>query len=189
VKQTLQSPSLTSEQITEIVRTWALVAHDLSDVGVTFFLRVFELAPEALALFSFSADELRTCPKLRAHATSVMLAVGKAVAGLSDMEALAPRLAELGVRHRGKGVVPAHFIVVGQALLDTLATGLGEHWTETAACAWKQAYASIANAMLGDQEASQLCVEAGGGLVLEPKQASETKSGLESPDVKIVVSG
>jgi len=180
VKQTLESPSLSGEQVTEIVRTWALVAHDLTEVGITFFVRVLELAPEALALFDFG-EELRECPKLRKHATSVMLAVGKAVAGLTDLAALAPRLAELGEKHREKGVLPAHFIVVGQALLDTLASGLGENWTETAAGAWQQAYAIIANAMLGDQEPSQLRVQAG-GLVLTQQEVSEKGAVERAPD-------
>ena len=38
----------------------------------------------------------------------------------------------LGKRHVKYGVLPAHYDVVGQALLATLESGLGAEWTEQA---------------------------------------------------------
>ena len=46
----------------------------------------------------------------------VMTTVGVAVAGLKDLGALVPVLEGLGAKHKGYGVLPAHYDVVGQAL-------------------------------------------------------------------------
>ena len=42
------------------------------------------------------------------------------------------RAQDLGKRHVKYGVQPAHYDVVGQALLATLESGLGAEWTEQA---------------------------------------------------------
>jgi hemoglobin-like flavoprotein len=42
------------------------------------------------------------------------------------------RAQDLGKRHVKYGVLPAHYDVVGQALLATLESGLGAEWTEQA---------------------------------------------------------
>ena len=47
--------------------------------------------------------------------------------------ALEPVLLQLGVRHAGYGVQPAHYDTVGAALLDTLQTGLGAAFTPSCA--------------------------------------------------------
>lgn len=48
---------------------------------------------------------------------------------LTSLARLCPVLEALGGRHAGYGVIPAHFDIVGQALLWTLEQGLGELWT------------------------------------------------------------
>ncbi|MFO1250474.1 MAG: globin domain-containing protein [Inhella sp.] len=51
--------------------------------------------------------------------------LGQAVALLDRPERLLPVLRQLGARHQGYGVQASHYTTVGQALLDTLAAGLG----------------------------------------------------------------
>jgi hemoglobin-like flavoprotein len=51
------------------------------------------------------------------------------VAGLSDVASLIPVLQALGKRHANYGVESAHFAVVGEALIWTLADGLGDKFT------------------------------------------------------------
>jgi len=58
-----------------------------------------------------------------------MAAVKTAVDGLDEIEHIAPFLVRLGARHVRYGVVPAHFDLVGEALLWTLEQGLGESFT------------------------------------------------------------
>lgn len=53
-----------------------------------------------------------------------MNTVGTAVSMLRRLDELVPILKELGTAHKGYGVVPAHYPVVGQALLDTLKAGV-----------------------------------------------------------------
>lgn len=80
---------------------------------------------------SNSADEvpLFESPKLKRHAGMVMRTVGQAVAGLKDVRSLIPVLQGLGAAHAKYGVQPAHFAVIGEALLWTLEHGLGALWT------------------------------------------------------------
>ena len=51
------------------------------------------------------------------------------VAGLADLKTVAPVLRRLGRAHQGYGVIPAHFAIVGQALLGALEAKLGADWT------------------------------------------------------------
>ena len=48
------------------------------------------------------------------------------------------------------GVVPAHYDVVGQALLATLEGGLGAEWTAQVKAAWIAVYGVISTTMIGD---------------------------------------
>merc|ERR1712127_94479 len=136
----------------DVTRTWALVAAGpLEPVGVAFFLKIFEIAPEALQLFSFRDEpNLAESPKLKKHAMSVMNTVDVAVKGLADLDKLVPVLQGLGKRHVGYGVLPAHYDVVGQALLATLEGGLGAEWNEQVKASWTAVYGIIAKTMIGD---------------------------------------
>ena len=96
-----------------VQESWALVAQDLDTHGIKFFLRIFEIAPPALQLFSFKDDaDLASSPAMKKHAASVMNTVGAAVAGLSDVASLIPVLQALGKRHANYGVESAHFAAV-----------------------------------------------------------------------------
>ena len=64
------------------------------------------------------------------------------------MDALAPKLRELGARHVAYGATPEHYIVVGEALIASLAQIAGEAWRPEHELAWGAALAVIADAML-----------------------------------------
>jgi len=53
----------------------------------------------------------------------------------------------LGKRHAGYGVKPAHFPIVGAALLNTLQKGLGDEFTPELRQAWTEAYAALSGMM------------------------------------------
>ena len=104
-------------QMRLVQESWALVERDLEAHGVKLFMRIFEIAPGALQLFSFrnvGMADLSRSPELRAHASAVMRTVGQAVAGLSDLNTLIPVLQSLGAAHAKYGVQPEHFKVVGE---------------------------------------------------------------------------
>jgi hemoglobin-like flavoprotein len=62
---------------------------------------------------------------------------------------LAAYLQALGRRHHGYGAEPAHYEAVGEVLLDSLAHIAGDAWTDEARQAWTDAYAVVADVMIG----------------------------------------
>jgi len=145
-------PTELEQHVAHVTRTWALVAKSpLEATGVAFFLKIFEIAPAALGLFSFKDEpDLATSPKMAAHALKVMQTVDVAVKGLADLDKLVPVLQGLGKKHVPYGVIPEHYDIVGQALLATLEAGLGAEWTAAVRDAWVAIYGIIAKTMIGD---------------------------------------
>ncbi|KAJ1451752.1 globin-like protein [Pelagophyceae sp. CCMP2097] len=133
-----------------VTDTWALVAPDAEMHGIVFFKHVFEIAPGALQLFSFKDEpDLYNSKALKKHALSVMTTVGKAVGALTTgLGPLVPVLEGLGLRHKGYGVLAVHYDVVGQALLQTLADGLGAAFTPEVKAAWTTTYGIVSSTMI-----------------------------------------
>lgn len=66
-----------------------------------------------------------------------------------DLEVVAKVLADLGAKHVSFGVLPAHYGIVGEALMHTLQTALGEqYWTRDVKQGWTVLYAFVTTAML-----------------------------------------
>lgn len=140
----------------QVQNTWKLVEANLEANGVAFFRNIFRIAPGALQLFSFrDVHNLYETKELKAHGVKVLSTVGVAVAGLNDVAKLVPVLTMLGKKHLTYGVLPAHYDVVGQALLETLELGLGEHWTPAAKHAWGTVYGTVAGVMKSAAEEAQ----------------------------------
>mmetsp|Transcript_10698 Transcript_10698/g.26475 ORF Transcript_10698/g.26475 Transcript_10698/m.26475 type:complete len:153 (+) Transcript_10698:64-522(+) len=143
---------MASEHKQLVQDSWALVEKDLDAHGIKFFMRIFTIAPQAQGLFSFKdlpKEDLEKSPELAKHAGTVMRTVGKAVAGLSNLEALVPVLQKLGAAHAKYGVKPEHFPIVGEALLWTLEDGLGPAgaWTPEVKEAWTKTWETIVSVM------------------------------------------
>ena len=139
------------ETIPALQGSWAKVgaAVGLEPAGVLFFQRIFAIAPEALALFSFKDEpSLYDAPKFREHAIKVMKTVDVAVGMLTDVANLLPVLEGLGEKHKYYGILPPHYDVVGQALLETLALGLGDEFTPALKAAWAEIYGVISSTMI-----------------------------------------
>ena len=77
-----------------------------------------------------------------------MTTVGVAVAGLQDLEKLVPVLEGLGARHKPYGVLAEHYDIVGQALLATLGSALGDAWTPPVKEAWTTVYGVVSATMI-----------------------------------------
>jgi hemoglobin-like flavoprotein len=77
----------------------------------------------------------------------LMSVLNSAVSGLSDLDALAPVLRNLGARHVNYGVQDEHYVTVGTALLTTLSAGLGDKFTDEVREAWTAAYGLLADVM------------------------------------------
>lgn len=138
--------------VNEVEKSWATVeTMGAETVGVLLFRQIFDIAPEALQLFSFKDEpDLFESEKLKKHGAAVVRTCGKAVSGLRDVQTLAPVLKALGEKHKTYGVIPAHYDVVGEALMRTLSLGLGDAFTPKIRCAWLDVYACIAITMQGN---------------------------------------
>jgi hemoglobin-like flavoprotein len=130
-------PSMTPEQIA-LVRTSMAALGDGDDVVRRFYDRLFELAPETRSLFPDDLEALRS---------SFLATLTELVASLDELPDFALQTRALGARHRGYGAQAAHFAVVRDALLETLADSLGDDFTEEHAAAWGQAYDLVAEVM------------------------------------------
>jgi len=137
--------------------SWAKVAAlGAEEVGVLLFKNIFSIAPEAVELFSFKNESnVYESPKLKAHGAKVASTVGTAVAGLQDINRLVPVLQALGLRHAGYNVTPAHYDVVGKALIETLRKGLQADFTPDVEAAWTAVYGLISSTMMGAKEQMQ----------------------------------
>lgn len=70
------------------------------------------------------------------------------VENLREPEMLGSALKGLGKRHETYHVLPEHYPLVGEALLETFATFLQEKWTPEVRDAWAEAYGVVAELML-----------------------------------------
>ena len=70
------------------------------------------------------------------------------VARLNKLDELTNEINDLAQRHVRYGVRPAHYKLVGNALLWTLKQGLGSDWTPEVEDAWKKCYAFLSGAMI-----------------------------------------
>jgi len=130
---------VTPRQQTLIRESWAQVAPIADAAATIFYDRLFELDPSLRRLFS------RTDMAGQRRNLTQTLAV--VVASIDRLESIVPAVEALGRRHAGYGVEAAHFETVGQALLDTLAVGLGEDFTAEVRDAWATAYGILAGVM------------------------------------------
>lgn len=144
-------------------RRSTLLSHTLGTWPILFCAiscdcRIFEINPGASAFFKFT-DGFETTDEalykqdvFKKHATGVIATVTAAVGLLEkgDMVTLVTALKELGAKHLAYGLnlEKAHYDLVGQALLDTLATALGDEFTDETKDAWVDVYAVIAGTMM-----------------------------------------
>jgi methyl-accepting chemotaxis protein len=105
-----------------------------------FYARLFAAAPAVRPLFS-ETDMRRQKAKLLATLVLVRNS-------LRDLDALVPKLRELGERHDAYGARPDHYPVVGAALIGAMAELAGEAWRPEYEQAWSDAFAVVAGAML-----------------------------------------
>ena len=131
---------MTSKQIELVKSTWSLVATiDPVTVGILFYNRLFEIAPEVKHLFRNPMPE-----QSRKLLSMLQYIIGK----LDKLEDILDEVAHLAQRHVHYGVKPEYFNVVGEALLWTLEKGLGEHWNEEVKEAWTTCYHTLSSAMI-----------------------------------------
>ncbi|XUM21425.1 globin family protein [Bradyrhizobium oligotrophicum S58] len=130
---------LNAEEIAHVRSSFDMVFANASDMTTTFYNRIFELAPECRPMFPADMDLLK-----RDFIATLAVLVGS----LDQMTGLLSSTDILGRNHARYGVRPEHYPVVGEALLWTLAKGLGPHWNDEVERAWRKVYGVIAERMI-----------------------------------------
>ena len=130
---------MTPAQIVLIRSSAAPIVADPEGVATLFYDRLFAAAPGLRPLFP--AD-------MAAQRGKLMAMLITAVGLLDQPEKLVPALQQLGRRHVAYGVKPEHYPIVGAALLDTLAAGLGAGFTPEVRAAWTAFYGVAADTMI-----------------------------------------
>jgi hemoglobin-like flavoprotein len=118
------------------------------DLMDEFYGRLFEAAPAVMPLFA--GTDLRR-QKTMLLGTLVLLRKS-----LRDLDAIVPKLRELGARHVAYGAQPEHYPVVGDVLIAAMATVAAEAWLPEHERAWREAFAIVAGAMLEGASAASL---------------------------------
>jgi hemoglobin-like flavoprotein len=105
-----------------------------------FYERLFATAPAVQPLFA-GTDPRRQ----RAMLLATLVLLRKS---LRDLDAIVPKLRELGARHVSYGAQPAHYPVVAEVLIASMAAVAGDAWRPAYTSAWADALGVIASAMM-----------------------------------------
>jgi hemoglobin-like flavoprotein len=105
----------------------------------SFYSRLFATAPSVKRLFA--GTDLR-------HQKAMLLgALVLLRNSLRDLDAIMPKLHALGARHVAYGATQAHYTIVGEVLIASMAEVAGEDWRPEYGRQWAAAYAVVAGAM------------------------------------------
>jgi len=131
--------NLTNDEIALVRDAFDQVWSVSQKVSDRFYARLFETAPDLRPLFRGDMDEQK-----KKFISTLAVIVGS----IDQVEIVLPMVDSLGRNHVAYGVDPGAYSAVGEALLQAMASGLGEHWTPEVAAAWAKAYAALSNRMI-----------------------------------------
>ncbi|ESR36387.1 hypothetical protein CICLE_v10029451mg [Citrus x clementina] len=152
--------AFTEEQEALVVKSWNVMKKNAGELGLKFFLRIFEIAPSAQKLFSFLRDSnvpLEQNQKLKTHAMSVFVMTCESAVQLRKAGKVTVRestLKKLGAVHFKYGVVNEHFEVTKFSLLETIKEAVPEMWSPEMKSAWSEAYDQLVAAIKSEMKPS-----------------------------------
>ena len=142
---TTPAKSLTVDQRRLVRDSFESIRSMAGPVGLLFYGRLFELAPEVRPMFHNDLDlQIR---KLMDMLSSV-------VESLDNFESIRPKLEDLGRLHAGYGVRPEQYDVLTSALLWTFSKALGADFDDPTSEAWRNALGATVEAMTSRAYAS-----------------------------------
>src|SRR5215475_1993988 len=112
-----------------------LVAPRGDELMDEFYSRLFAAAPAVKPLFPSD---------MRRQKTMLLGALVLLRKSLRDLDAIVPKLRELGARHVAYGARPEHYPVVGEVLIASMAEIAGDAWRPEYEQAWAGAFAVVA---------------------------------------------
>jgi hemoglobin-like flavoprotein len=132
------------QQIQLVKETWGFVIVKSDEAGELFYSRLFEVAPGVKHLFKGEMKE---------QSRKLMSMVTYVVTKLDKLDTILVEIKSLAQRHNKYGAQKEHYAVVGECLIYTLKTGLGDRWNSKVEAAWIAAYTILSGAMIQGQEA------------------------------------
>ncbi len=135
---------MTAPQRHLVRQTLEQLRHDAEPVTLLLYGKLFEIDPSLKHLFHND---------LMAQGRKLIATLETVAASLDRMEALRPRLLELGRLHADYGVKPEHYAMVITALLWAFGQALGPDFDAPARDAWRAALTEVAAVM---QEGAKL---------------------------------
>jgi hemoglobin-like flavoprotein len=123
-----------------------LVAPRGDELMDEFYSRLFAAAPAVKPLFPVDMHRQKTM------LLGALVLLRKS---LRDLDAIVPKLRDLGARHVAYGAEPEHYPIVGAVLIASMAAIAGDAWTSEFEVAWNEAFEIVAATMLeGAEEAA-----------------------------------
>jgi hemoglobin-like flavoprotein len=132
--------------VTALETSFDLIAPRGDELVEVFYDRLFERAPGVRPLFAHV-----DMPRQRAMLLATLVLLRKS---LRNLDAIAPKLRELGARHVAYGATAEAYPVVGEVLLASMAQIAGDAWTAEHEQAWAEAYGIVAAVMIEGAEAA-----------------------------------
>ena len=117
-----------------------LVAPRGDELMDVFYARLFAAAPAVRPLFA--GTDLK---KQKGMLLGTLVLLRKS---LRNLDAIVPKLRELGARHVAYGARPEHYPVVGEVLIASMAEIAGTAWTDEYEQAWSAAFGVVTGAMI-----------------------------------------
>ncbi|MEP1096171.1 MAG: globin domain-containing protein [Cyclobacteriaceae bacterium] len=128
------------EHIALIEETWELMAPKGSQITISFYEKLFELAPEVRKMFQKDISK---------QAEKLLFTMGFLVSNVNRIDEIAPSIEQLGILH-GKAyrVKDEHYQFVIESLIYTLSHNLEDIWGEEHEKAWRWTLDTVAKIMI-----------------------------------------
>lgn len=135
-------------QVDLVETSFDLIAPDGDRLMDVFYARLFEAAPAVRPLFA-GTDLARQ--KSMLLGTLILLRKS-----LRDLDRIVQALRALGARHVEYGAEAAHYALVGDVLIASMAAVAGDAWRPEYEAEWTAAYGVVAGVMLEGAAASEI---------------------------------
>lgn len=127
------------QDVRRVQSSFASVTPMAPAVADMFYNRLFELDPSLKDLFDIDMEQ---------QGAKLMKMIAIAVNGLDNLQATLSVVRALGERHATYGVKDTHYATMGEALIWTLETGLGDAFSQEDKQAWTEIYSTLASIMI-----------------------------------------
>ena len=136
-----------SQQTIDIIKsTVPVLAQHGVTITKTFYKNLLEKYPELLNYFN------RANQAQGRQQTALANTVYAAAAHIDNLQAIVPAVMQIAHKHRGLGILPEHYPIVGENLLLAIKEVLGDAATDDIINAWAEAYGVIADVFISVEE-------------------------------------